>query len=68
MRISFTAVKGKLHRDMMVDFLMCPVGGHNYSGEVERRIKHSKESLKKAISNQRKQGFNHTQPIKTWKR
>ena len=38
---------------MMVDFATCPVGGHNYNGKVERRIKHVKESLEKTISNQR---------------
>ena len=53
MKISCTDVKGKLHRDMMVDFATCPVGGHNYNGKVERRIKHVKESLEKTISNQR---------------
>ena len=53
MRISFTDIKGKLHRDMMVDFATCPVGGHNYDGKVEHRMKHVKESLKKTISNQR---------------
>ena len=37
----------------MVDFATCPVGGHNYNGKVERRIKHVKESLEKTISNQR---------------
>ena len=36
---------------MMVDFATCPVGGHNYNGKVERRIKHVKESLEKTISN-----------------
>ena len=53
MKISCTDIKGKLHRDMMVDFATCPVGGHNYNGKVERRIKHVKESLEKTISNQR---------------
>ena len=53
MKISFTDIKGKLHRDMMIDFATCPVGGHNYNGKVERRIKHLKESLEKTISNQR---------------
>ena len=37
----------------MVDFATCPVGGHNYNGKVECRIKHVKESLEKTISNQR---------------
>ena len=53
MKISFTDIKGKLYRDMMVDFAMCPVGGHNYNGKVECRLKHVKESLEKTISNQR---------------
>ena len=52
MTISFTEIKGKLHPDMMVDFATCPVGGHNYNGKVECRIKHVKESLEKTISNQ----------------
>ena len=101
MTISFTDIKWKLQRDMMVDFATCPVGGHNYNGKVKRRIKHVKESLEKAISNQwlsvlqwetisaevlngindlplalvnivynwlRKNEFNHTQPIETWKK
>ena len=53
MRISFTDIKGKLHRDMMVDFITYPVVHHNYNGKVEFRIKHVKESLEKTISNQR---------------
>ena len=53
MRISFIDTKEKLHRDMLVDFATCPVGGHNYNGKVECRIRHIKESLKKTISNQR---------------
>ena len=52
MRMSFTDTKGKLHRDMMVDLTTCPVGGHNYNGKVEPRIRHVKESLEKTISNE----------------
>ena len=37
----------------MVDFDTCPVGGHNFNGKVERRIRHVKESLEKNVSNQR---------------
>ena len=53
MRISFTDIKGKLHRDMMVDFITYPVVRHNYNGKGECRIKHVKESFEKTISNQR---------------
>ena len=52
MRMSFTDIKGKLHRDMMVDLTMCPVGGHNYNAKVEPRIRHVNESLEKTISNE----------------
>ena len=52
-RISFADIKGKLHQDIMVDFTTFAVGGHNYNGKVECRIKHVKESLEKTISNQR---------------
>ena len=53
MRISFTDIKGKFHRDMLVYFATYPVGDHNYNGKVERRIKYVKGSLEKTISNQR---------------
>jgi hypothetical protein len=32
---------------------VCPVGGHNFHGKVERRINHVKESLNKSIHNER---------------
>ena len=47
LRISFTDIKRKLHRYMMVDFTTCPVGGNNYNGKVERRIKHKKNIWKR---------------------
>ena len=53
MRISFTDIKGKFHRDMLVYFATYPVGDHNYNEKVERRIKYVKGSLEKTISNQR---------------
>ena len=53
MRLSFIDIRGQLNRDVMIDFDTCPVGGHNFNGKVERRIRHVKESLEKNISNQR---------------
>ena len=38
---------------MTVEFEVCPVGGHNMNGKVERRIKHIKESLEKSSHNER---------------
>ena len=46
-------IRGQLNRDMMVEFDTCPVGGHNFNGKVERRIRHVKESLEKNFTNQR---------------
>ena len=48
MRLTFTDIKNKLHKDLMVTFDTCPVGGHNYNGKVERRILHIRESLEKS--------------------
>ena len=52
MRLNFTNIRGQLNRDVMVDFNTCPVGGHNFNGKVEWRIRHIKESLEKNVSNQ----------------
>ena len=32
-----------------MDFYTCPVGGHNFHGRVERKIKHVKESIEKTL-------------------
>ena len=53
MRLTFTDIKNKLHKDTMVSFDTCPVGGHNYNGKVERRIRHIRESLDKSCQNER---------------
>ena len=53
MRLDFIDLKTKLHKDVAVNFEVCPVGGHNVNGKVERRIRHIKESLEKTIHNER---------------
>ena len=53
MKLSFLDMKNKLHREMSVEFWVCPEGGHNVIGKVERRIRHIKESLEKTVSNER---------------
>ena len=53
MKLSFVDVKNRLHREMSVDYNVCPVGGHNVNGKVERRIRHLKESMEKVMSNER---------------
>ena len=53
MRLTFTDIKDKLHKDTMVTFDTYPVGGHNYNGKVERKIRHIRESLDKSCQNKR---------------
>ena len=53
MQISFTDLKNKLHRDMDVEFDLSPIGGHNVTGKVERKIKSVKESITKSFQNRR---------------
>ena len=38
MKLTYTDIKYKLHKDSVVEFDTCSIGGHNYNGKVERRI------------------------------
>ena len=51
--LNFQNIKFQLHRDHKVEFEVCPVGGHNMHGKVERRIRHIKESLNKTMFHER---------------
>ena len=53
MRLTFSDMKNRLHREMGVTYEVCPVGGHNVNGKVERRIRHIKESISKVMLNER---------------
>ena len=53
MELDFRDLQFRLHKNVNVELEVCPVGGHNMHGRVERRIRHIKESLSKAISHQR---------------
>ena len=53
MKLTYTDIKFKQHKDSVVESDTCPVGGHNYNGKVERRILHLKESFEKNIQNER---------------
>ena len=53
MQLCFKEIKEKLHKDMMVEFNICPVEEHNFNGKVERKICQIKESLEKNVLNQR---------------
>ena len=52
-RLDIQDLKFHLHKDASVELSVCPVGGHNMHGKVERRIRQVRESLSKALSNQR---------------
>ena len=52
-KLDFTDLQSKLHRSKGVEFSVCPVGGHNMHGKVERKIQEVNKSLQKSINNQR---------------
>ena len=47
MKLTYTDIKYKLHKNSVEEFDTCPVGGHNYNQKVERRICQIKESFEK---------------------
>ena len=53
MQLKFTDVKNKLHEENGIEFEVCPVGGHNVNGKVERKIREIKASLEKNVHNER---------------
>ena len=53
MKFNFTDVRNQLHLNQSVEFKMCPVGGHNFHGKVERKIKAIQESIDKSMHNER---------------
>ena len=44
-RLNYQDIKFRLHRDRTVEFEVCPVGGHNMNGNVERKICEIRNSL-----------------------
>ena len=47
MNFDFKDLKQQLHKDVKVILEVCPVGGHNMHGRVERKIREIKMSLEK---------------------
>ena len=45
MRISFRDLQHQLNLDASVELNVCPVGGHNWNGRVERKIQEVRKSL-----------------------
>ena len=50
MRISFTDIRKKLHSRHRVEFDLVPIGGHNMTGKVERKIQEIKKSIAKTYA------------------
>ena len=50
-KLSYEDVRHQLHRDVNVKFELCPVGGHNMHGRVERKIKEINASIEKSAFN-----------------
>ena len=53
MNLNFRDIQHKLHKEVNVQFEVCPVGGHNEHGKVERRIKEVKISIEKSMNKDR---------------
>ena len=49
MRLSLKDIENKLYQDVMVEFDVCPVAGHNFNRKVERRGRHIKKSLEEVL-------------------
>ena len=52
-KLTYTDINYKLHKDSMVEFDTCPVEGRNSNEKVERRIRQIKEYFEKTIKNER---------------
>ena len=52
-QLCFNDIKGKLYKDMMVYFGICPVGRHNFNGKTEGTTCQIKESLEKSVLDKR---------------
>ena len=51
--LNMTDIKGSLNRKYGIEFSTCPVGGHNFHGKVERKIRTIRETLNKGVHNKR---------------
>ena len=52
-QLQFRDLKYKTHKNVDVEFELCPVGGHNMNGKVERMIQEIKKSFEKDFHNRR---------------
>ena len=52
-KLTYTDINYKLHKESLVEFDTCPVGGHNYNKKVETRICQIIEPFQKNSQNER---------------
>ena len=53
MHLQYQDLKFKLHQEKGVEFEVCPVGGHNMNGRVERKVREVRKSIAKSFANMR---------------
>ena len=53
MKLNFEDIKGRIHLNQHVEVSVCPVGGHNMHGKVERRIREVRKSIEQSVQNER---------------
>ena len=53
MNLQYQDLKFKLHQEKGVEFEVCPVGGHNMNGRVERKVREVRKSISKSFMNKR---------------
>ena len=53
MELNFRDIQQQLYQKVQVELEVCPVGGHNMHGRVERRIQEVKKSITTTMSNNR---------------
>jgi len=52
-QLDFKDLKSKINQKSSIEYSTCPVGGHNFHGRVERKIREIRSSIEKSIHLQR---------------
>ena len=52
-KLNFQAIRHQLHVNFNAEFKLCPVGGHNMNGRVERKIREMKDSITESLKNEK---------------
>ena len=52
-KLNFQDIRHQLHVNFNAEFKLCPVGGHNMNGRVERKIREMKDSITESLKNEK---------------